>query len=119
MNEPIEETYQYFEIVCECGHDYNEDKTLWELLDRIEYEDKQIQCPKCKKINNLTIDYLYIDELEDEQGMIRIYNRIEKKVLKMKIRVCNEYGRTLKIIDVTYAWEVAMINSKYEYWEYK
>lgn len=37
----------------------------------------------------------------------------------MKIRVCNEFGKTLKLIDVTYAWEVAMIDSKYKYWEYK
>lgn len=68
-----ENMYQYYPIVCECGHDYNEDKTLWDLLEHTEYETK-IQCPKCGKINNLAVDYPYIDEIEDEQMMLYISN---------------------------------------------
>ena len=37
----------------------------------------------------------------------------------MQIRVCDENGRTIKIIDVKYAWEVAVIAMKYDFWEYR
>lgn len=36
----------------------------------------------------------------------------------MKIRVCNEKGRTLKIFEVSNPIQVATISYKHEYWEY-
>lgn len=36
----------------------------------------------------------------------------------MRIRVCNENGRTLKIFEVTNPIQISVISYKYEYWEY-
>lgn len=36
----------------------------------------------------------------------------------MKIRICNENGRTTKVLFVSNAAEIVAIDSKFEYWEY-
>jgi hypothetical protein len=36
----------------------------------------------------------------------------------MKIRVCNENGRTLKVLFVNNPFEIVAINNKFQYWEY-
>lgn len=59
--------YQYGEILCECGYDYNEDKSLWNIFDNLEYGKKiTVKCPFCKKENVLELDYLYIEACGEE-----------------------------------------------------
>ena len=36
----------------------------------------------------------------------------------IRIRACNEQGRTLKIYEVTNTFEVQVIDNKFKYWEY-
>lgn len=36
----------------------------------------------------------------------------------MKIRICNEDGRTTKILVVSSAFEIIALDNKFEYWEY-
>ena len=36
----------------------------------------------------------------------------------MKIRVCNEIGRTLKVLTVSNHFEVIAVDNRFEFWEY-
>lgn len=59
--------YQYSEILCECGYDYNEDKNLWSVFDNLKYWDVVVlECPSCKKQNKIELDYIYIGEFGEE-----------------------------------------------------
>ena len=66
--------YQYSEILCKCGYDYNEDKNLWSIFDNLEYWDiVAVECPSCKKENKIKLDYIYMDEFDEEFKEVCMY----------------------------------------------